>query len=71
MQYLDNPMQIIPLSPLHGYSLGFKFTFGCNELDNKNWAVDFGGLKPKAWLEEQFDHKVVIDSQKISYGRLL
>ncbi len=49
---------------LHGYSLGFKFTFGCNELDNKNWAVDFGGLKPlKAWLEEQFDHKVVIDSQ--------
>ena len=36
---------------LHGYSLAFTFTFGCNELDNKNWAVDFGGLKPlKAWL---------------------
>ena len=49
---------------LHGYSLGFKFTFGCNELDDKNWAVDFGGLKPlKQWLEDQFDHKVVIDSQ--------
>jgi 6-pyruvoyltetrahydropterin/6-carboxytetrahydropterin synthase len=30
---------------LHGYSLAFKFTFGCKELDNKNWAVDFGGLK--------------------------
>lgn len=47
---------------LHGYSLGFKFTFGCSDLDNKNWAVDFGGLKPlKQWLEDTFDHKVVID----------
>ena len=49
---------------LHGYSLGFKFTFGCKELDNKNWAVDFGGLKPlKAWLEDTFDHKTVIDRE--------
>ena len=47
---------------LHGYSLQFKFIFGCSELDNKNWAVDFGGLKPlKAWLEDSFDHKVAID----------
>ena len=48
---------------LHGYSLAFKFTFGCSELDNKNWAVDFGGLKPlKKWLEDTFDHKTVIDT---------
>ena len=47
---------------LHGYSLAFKFTFGCKTLDNKNWAVDFGGLKPlKQWLEDTFDHKTVID----------
>ena len=47
---------------LHGYSLQFKFVFGCSELDHKNWAVDFGGLKPlKAWLEDSFDHKTVID----------
>ena len=47
---------------LHGYSLAFTFTFGCDELDNKNWAVDFGGLKPlKKWLEDSFDHKVVVD----------
>ena len=26
---------------LHGYSLAFKFTFGCSDLDNKNWAVQF------------------------------
>jgi 6-pyruvoyltetrahydropterin/6-carboxytetrahydropterin synthase len=49
---------------LHGYSLQFKFTFSCNELDNKNWVVDFGGLKPlKKWLEDNFDHKVVLDSK--------
>jgi len=49
---------------LHGYSLAFKFTFGCKELDERNWVVDFGGLKPvKAWLEETFDHKVVLDRQ--------
>ena len=47
---------------LHGYSLAFKFTFGCDKLDNKNWAVDFGGLKPlKKWLEDSFDHKTVVD----------
>jgi 6-pyruvoyltetrahydropterin/6-carboxytetrahydropterin synthase len=47
---------------LHGYALAFKFTFGCSELDERNWVVDFGGLKPlKAWLEDTFDHKVVLD----------
>jgi len=47
---------------LHGYSLQFKFTFQAAELDERNWVVDFGGLKPlKAWLEKTFDHKVVLD----------
>ena len=47
---------------LHGYSLQYKFTFGCDKLDNKNWAVDFGGLKPlKKWLEDHFDHKTALD----------
>jgi len=48
---------------LHGYSLSFKFTFGCETLDDKNWAVDFGGLKDlKKWLEDSFDHKVCLDT---------
>jgi 6-pyruvoyltetrahydropterin/6-carboxytetrahydropterin synthase len=47
---------------LHGYSLAFRFTFGCDRLDNKNWVVDFGGLKPlKKWLEDHFDHKTAVD----------
>ena len=47
---------------LHGYSLAFTFTFACDKLDNRNWAVDFRGLRPlKAWLEDMFDHKVCLD----------
>ena len=46
---------------LHGYSLAFTFTFACEELDNRNWAVDFGGLRPlKAWLEDMFDHTLLV-----------
>ena len=49
---------------LHGYSLAFKFTFGCHELDDKNWVVDFGGLKMlKKWLENHFDHKTAVDKK--------
>ena len=40
----------------------FRFTFAASELDEKNWVVDFGGLKPlKAWLEDNFDHQVILD----------
>lgn len=42
---------------IHGYQLKAKFWFGCNELDEKNWAVDFGGLKElKKQLQDIFDH---------------
>jgi 6-pyruvoyltetrahydropterin/6-carboxytetrahydropterin synthase len=57
---------------LHGYSLQFKFVFGCSDLDNKNWAVDFGGLKPlKAWLEDMFDHKTCVDKDDPLKSRLI
>jgi 6-pyruvoyltetrahydropterin/6-carboxytetrahydropterin synthase len=46
---------------LHGYQLKAKFWFGCSELDEKNWVVDFGGLKElKAILNNQFDHTLCI-----------
>lgn len=49
-------------SLLHGYALSFSFVFGASELDDKNWVVDFGGLKDlKDWLESQFDHTVAVD----------
>ena len=46
---------------IHGYQLKAKFWFGCNELDSKNWAVDFGGLKDlKKLLQDQFDHTLCV-----------
>ena len=32
-------------SLLHGYSIGIKLVFECDELDERNWVFDFGGLK--------------------------
>lgn len=51
-------------SYVHGYKLTAKFWFSCNELDNKNWVVDFGGLKTlKYLLQKQFDHTLCLDAK--------
>lgn len=48
-------------SKMHGYQLTAKFWFGCSQLDDKNWAVDFGGLKGlKEILQHQFDHTTCV-----------
>ena len=46
---------------LHGYSLGFKFTFEADRLDEQLWVYDFGQLDWLAdWLKEMFDHTTLI-----------
>ena len=46
---------------IHGYSLGFRFTFEAIKLDRKNWVYDFGGCKwIKKYLDEMFDHTLAI-----------
>ena len=46
---------------LHGYALSFKFTFESDELDVRNWVVDFGSLKSlKKMLEDNFDHTTIV-----------
>jgi 6-pyruvoyltetrahydropterin/6-carboxytetrahydropterin synthase len=46
---------------IHGYALSFKFEFECDELDVRNWAMDYGGLRPlKDFLEEHFDHTMLV-----------
>lgn len=46
---------------IHGYALSFKFEFECDELDVRNWAMDYGGLKPlKSLLEDWFDHTLLV-----------
>lgn len=46
---------------LHGYALEVKIEFLAKNLDENNWVVDFGGLKDiKKWLEDTFDHKLLV-----------
>ena len=46
---------------LHGYAIAVKFEFEADELDERNWVVDFGGLKGlKQILEDNFDHTLIV-----------
>lgn len=46
---------------IHGYALSFHFEFECDDLDVRNWAFDFGGLRPlKDFIEEHFDHCLLL-----------
>lgn len=57
---------------LHGYSLSFKVVFEADELDYRNWVVDFGSLKSfKAILESTFDHTLIIAENDPHKGALL
>ena len=48
-------------STLHGYSIGIKLIFESETLDDKNWVMDFGGLKLfKNWADHMFDHTLVV-----------
>ena len=59
---------------LHGYSLQVTITFRSSVLDDRNWVMDFGGLKNvKAWLESTFDHKTLVasdDPQLLAFREL-
>ena len=46
---------------IHGYSLGFRFTFEAATLDERNWVYDFGDCKwIKKYLDEIFDNTLAI-----------
>ena len=50
---------------LHGYSLGFRFTFAAEQLDHRGWVVDFGkgGFGAiRDWLHTMFDHTLLIST---------
>lgn len=59
---------------IHGYSFSMKFYFGTNDLDVRNWAADYGGLKElKKILEDQFDHTLLVaeDDPELETFKLL
>ena len=46
---------------IHGYALAVKFVFATEELDVRNWCVDFGSLKSlKQILQDTFDHTLLV-----------
>tara|TARA_R110002051_G_scaffold100274_5_gene170592 strand:- start:4227 stop:4787 length:561 start_codon:yes stop_codon:yes gene_type:complete len=61
---------------LHGYSLGFRFTFAAEQLDHRGWVVDFGkgGFgRIREWLHTVFDHTLLIsadDPEKSAFQHL-
>ena len=59
---------------IHGYNLTADITFEAEALDERNWVMDFGGLKDlKKTLEHTFDHKLVVaaDDPQIDLLKLL
>jgi 6-pyruvoyltetrahydropterin/6-carboxytetrahydropterin synthase len=50
-------------SLLHGYSIGIELEFRSPVLDERNWVMDFGGLKAfEDWARFMFDHTVLVAS---------
>lgn len=48
---------------IHGYGRIVEIVFGCHELDDRMWVMDFGNLRGvKQFLESHWDHKVLIAS---------
>jgi 6-pyruvoyltetrahydropterin/6-carboxytetrahydropterin synthase len=59
-------------SLLHGYSIGVKVIFECDTLDERNWVMDFGGLKEfKEWLEHMFDHTLLVAEDDPQLDKLM
>ena len=59
---------------IHGYNLTADIKFEAAELDQRNWVMDFGGLKDlKKTLEHTFDHKLVVaaDDPQLDLLKLL
>lgn len=59
---------------IHGYALSFKVEFEADELDARNWVVDYGSLRSfKDLLEDWFDHTLLVaeDDPEIETFRLL
>ena len=59
----DKPGGLPGCNKIHGYSFSMKFFFGTNNLDVRNWAADYGGLRElKRFLEDKFDHCLLVSS---------
>lgn len=59
----DKPGGVPGCNKIHGYAFSMKFYFGTDDLDVRNWVVDYGSLSSlKAVLQDQFDHTLLVSS---------
>ena len=57
---------------IHGHNWSFKFTFGCSQLDDQGFVVDFGKLKfIRNWLVDNFDHAYVYNAGDVETEQLI
>jgi len=46
---------------LHGYALSIHIVFEADDLDERNWVVDFGSMGGlKQLIKDTFDHKLIV-----------
>lgn len=59
----DKPGKVPGCNKIHGYSFSMKFYFGTDDLDARNWVVDYGSLSGlKEVLQDQFDHTLLVSA---------
>jgi 6-pyruvoyltetrahydropterin/6-carboxytetrahydropterin synthase len=57
---------------IHGHNWSFKFTFGCESLDEKGFVVDFGDLKfIRQWIHDDLDHAYVYNEEDTETENLI
>ena len=56
---------------IHVYAFSFGFEFETDDLDARNWVMDYGGLRPlKDKLEEWFDHTLLLAQDDPQYDEI-
>jgi len=46
---------------IHGHNWGIGLEFGCKQLDERGFVVDFGGLAYiKTWIDQNLDHACLL-----------
>ena len=68
---------------LHGYAIAFKIVFKAEELEHRNWVLDFGflsrsktkidGMNVREWFKYMFDHTTIMakDDEALSQFKQL
>jgi 6-pyruvoyltetrahydropterin/6-carboxytetrahydropterin synthase len=57
---------------IHGHNWAITFTFGCKQLDDNGFVIDFGKLQfIRNWIDECLDHAFVYNADDSKTKQLL